>query len=137
MATYHLKRRHFDHGTFGTLHRSDGSQVCVMLERPWQNNLPNVSCIPAGRYRLKPHDSPKFGKVYALESASLGVGIFRGLRTHILIHAANLVEHLEGCIAPGLKFGVLRDQWAVIHSKQAETALFEELAGEEHWLEVA
>lgn len=130
MKHFILKRRYFEEGTFGTLHREDGSQVCVIAEREDRNNIPNLSCIPEGTYDLFPHNSPKFGKCYALEAASLGVTRSGpSLRTHILIHKANTPEQLAGCLAPGVAFGSLGNEWAVLNSTAAFNSLMNELGG--------
>lgn len=86
------------------------------LERPWVPNHPapcgrkGVSCIPPGRYRLVPHNSEAHPHTVALVNPDLWVYHFdedvpshqRGLaRTVVLIHPANFVSELRGCIAPG------------------------------------
>ena len=126
-----LRRRYFEHGTFSTLHREDGSKVCCIVERPWLNNQPNKSCIPEGTYNLQPHDSPKFGKCYALNAATLGVTPYGpSLRTHVLVHKANLVSQLQGCLAPGTGFGVVNNEWAVMSSGVAFNVFMNELNNE-------
>ncbi|MBY6223580.1 DUF5675 family protein [Ferrimonas balearica] len=137
MALYTLHRRYLPNGTFSTLSGPDGQLRCHMLERPWRNNAPFVSCVPPGRYRLLPNHSPKFGAGYRLESANLGVGHSRGLRTHILIHPANRVDELSGCLAPGRDFGVSQGRWAVVESRAAFDALMAEWAGQDHELEIS
>lgn len=130
MKHFVLKRRYFKDGTFSTLHREDGSQVCVMAERPDLNNAPGKSCVPEGAYQLLPHESPKFGRCYALEAPTLGVTRYGpSLRTHILIHKANTPDQLQGCLAPGVHFGELNGEWAVMQSTAAFNALMSELAG--------
>ena len=130
MKKFILRRRYFEDGTFGTLHREDGSKVCVIAERESQNNIANRSCIPEGTYQILPHNSPKFGKCYALEAPSLGVTREGpSLRTHILIHKANTPSQLQGCLAPGVAFGVFGDDWGVLNSTAAFNSLMNELAG--------
>ncbi|MDD1792520.1 DUF5675 family protein [Enterovibrio sp. ZSDZ42] len=131
MKHFVMKRRYFKEGTFSTLHREDGSQVCVVAERADLNNAPSRSCIPEGRYSLLPHNSPKFGKCYALEAPELGVTRYGpSLRTHILIHKANTPSQLQGCLAPGVNFGELHGEWAVLNSTAAFDSLMAELNGE-------
>lgn len=90
------------------------------LERPW---LPvggapcgqkGVSCVPPGRYQLVPHNSEAHPHTVALVNPALWVYHFdedvpperRGFaRTTVLIHPANYVSELRGCIAPGLARG--------------------------------
>ena len=87
-----LIRNCFAGGTNGHL-LYNGKRICYTIELPWKNNLPRVSCIPPGRYRLAKRFSEKFGR-------HLQVLDVPG-RQWILIHPANdaLLE-LEGCIAP-------------------------------------
>ena len=131
MKNFILKRRYFEEGTFSTLHRADGSKVCCVVERPDLNNKPSESCIVEGTYSLLPHQSPKFGECYALEAPMLGVTRYGpSLRTHVLIHKANVPSDLEGCLAPGLSFGYVKGQWGVVSSGVAFNALMKELGGE-------
>ena len=64
------------------------------LELPWKDNERRVSCIPPGTYEIIKHTSPKFGECWWLQDVPG--------RSEILIHAANYVRQLRGCIAPGL-----------------------------------
>jgi len=131
MKHYSLRRRYFVHGTYSTLHREDGSKVCCFVERPMFNNKPSESCIVEGTYTAIPHQSPKFGECYALEAPELGVTRNGpSLRTHILIHKANSPQDLLGCLAPGVDFGFVNNEWAVLNSRAAFNALMNEFAGE-------
>ncbi|MDF5698383.1 DUF5675 family protein [Vibrio parahaemolyticus] len=130
-----LYRRGFEHGTFGVLCDEFGNEICKTIERPWKDNAPMISCIPDGHYDLVPHQSPKFGKCYALDGEEQGVTIWGpSQRTHILIHVANRVDQLQGCIGVGFDFGVLKDrqgrnQWAVLDSRSAFNHLMHKLGG--------
>lgn len=131
MKFYTLKRRYFDFGTYSYLFRQDGSKVCCMVERPMLNNKASRSCIVEGVYDLLPHQSPKFGSCYALESQELGVTREGpSLRTHILIHKANSPKELQGCLAPGVDFGFVHGEWSVVNSSAAFNLLMKELGGE-------
>lgn len=80
--------------TMGAMRNEDGYFRCFTLERPWKNNLPEVSCIPKGEYRATLNSTSKFGfPVWQLQDV-------QG-RSAIEIHPANLVSQLEGCIALG------------------------------------
>ena len=83
-------------GTFG--HLSTGIYDCRTLERPGAGDHP---CIPCGTYEVKwtigVH--PKHPEVYEVQNVPG--------RTAILIHAANVCEQLQGCIAPGDEVEVL------------------------------
>jgi hypothetical protein len=107
------------------------------MEKKWDDNKPNVSCIPAGHYQLNPTLSPKFGSTYCLESESLGVSLSGDTRrTHILIHKANKASELQGCIAPASGFGVLGGEWAGVNSAKAYDTLMATLAGDKHTIEI-
>lgn len=86
------------------------------MERPWmpKDDAPcgkkGASCVPRGLYRLVPHDSEAHPKTWALVNPKLWVyhwdsdvpELQKGCaRTLVLIHAANWVEELRGCVAPG------------------------------------
>lgn len=105
--------------TLGSL-SADGLEL-VTLERPWIADpdspaglagQPFVSCVPDGEYVLRPHVSEKYGTdrfVYSLENKALGVYYTDAIppgqkygREAVLIHPANYVRQLEGCIAVGL-----------------------------------
>jgi len=90
-----------------------GGVVCT-IERPWIDDgtpggKPYESCIPAGKYKLRPHKRGKDGKdVVALINPDLGVYYLEedmpeeGGRFLILMHIANWVKDIVGCIGPGL-----------------------------------
>ena len=114
--------------TIGSLYTDDCELICCTMERPWLKNKVNVSCIPAGTYKLKPVNSPKFGKTYQVCDV---VG-----RTHILIHKANKPSELHGCIAPVSSYGILDEEWAGFSSKRAYNNLMALLGDSEHELEI-
>lgn len=108
----------------------DGSFLSHSLERPWLENQRKISCIPAGRYRLKRRTSLKFGQHLWLQNVPN--------RDLILIHPANYVRQLEGCIAPGMKKGDVGTIWdstrAVNKIKVLAFAALEQ--GEEVWITI-
>jgi hypothetical protein len=66
---------------------------CFSLELPWKDNERNISCIPDGRYPIVPRFSERFkNHLHILNVPS---------RDLILIHEANFVHQLRGCIAVG------------------------------------
>ena len=84
--TYHTD------GVNGVLYANNSFQ-CYTIELPWEDNLPEHSCIPEGRYELKKRYSTKFGRHLLVENV-------KG-RALILIHPANdALKELRGCIAP-------------------------------------
>ena len=83
------------------------------LERPWIASLGSpggckgVSCVPAGLYRLVRHDTEAHPRSFALENEDLGVYHYdipagKSGRTACLIHVANVVSELRGCVALGM-----------------------------------
>ncbi len=95
----------------------NGEVLCT-IERPWIEDpagklggKPNESCVPAGTYKLVPYTRSRDGKqVVALVNESLGVyftkadmdAAGKGGRFKILIHIANWVKDIIGCIGPGI-----------------------------------
>ena len=69
--------------------------VLHTVERPWLNNAPHVSCIPAGTYPVQFAFSERWARLVPMV---LDVP-FRSL---IEIHVANIAKDVEGCIGPGL-----------------------------------
>jgi hypothetical protein len=86
--------RNSDNGTQtqGTLVINDFR--CFTLERPWKNNLSNISCVPKGIYQCKYTFSYKFLKyTYELQKTSP--------RSGIRIHSGNFFFDIAGCILLG------------------------------------
>ena len=122
--------------TIGKLYLND-ELICSTMEKPWRDNRPSVSCIPAGRYDLKPCLSNRFGQTYCLENKDLDVSLDGDTkRTHILIHKANKESELLGCIAPVSYFGILDNEWAGLSSKKAYDKLMTLLNKECHTIEI-
>jgi hypothetical protein len=102
-------------GTFGRL-SLDGFS-CYTVEKPWNNNIAGLSCIPEGNYTLQKYNSPKFGEVFAVIGGT--VSLFSDnehARSTILIHPANVASDVEGCIGLGDSLGYAKGQWAVLNS---------------------
>ena len=95
MKTKHillLQRKYGAQGTNGTI-TFQGEEICHTIELPYRNNIPRISCIPIGQYKLEKRRYPKHGE-------QIGIPIVLG-REAILIHAANdALKELQGCIAP-------------------------------------
>lgn len=91
-------------GTCSHLELADGTHL-FGLELPWRDNAMGASCIPGGSYVLVPYLSAKHGQTWAFVGAGVGVVPAPGIsRTYILIHPANVVGELRGCVAPGRSF---------------------------------
>lgn len=91
-----LKREYKKWGTIGLLRLADGA-VLNTLELPYKDNKVGVSCIKEGRYRVtKSHfygGKNKGKKAFRLHNVEG--------RSGILIHIANYLSQLNGCIAVG------------------------------------
>lgn len=111
MSKLLLKTTETNGATIGNLVGINGEDLGVTIERQWLDNEPNISCVPAGIYKLIPHDSPRFGKTYALENEELDVSkCGRTKRTYCLFgHVGNTVEDVTGCVAFG---------WRVIFGRE-------------------
>lgn len=105
-----IRELHSDTETQGVL--EFGDTKLFTIERPWIPSDPGgksrESCVPAGRYILRPHRrpdglesvalvNPGHAVYYLSEDRLSDVGRFL-----ILIHSGNWVENVVGCIAPGL-----------------------------------
>lgn len=96
-------------GTFGVL-RYGQAPFAVTLERPWDDNKENISCIPAGRYRCRRVKSPKFGDTYEVCDVPG--------RSHVLFHRGNYVYDTQGCILVGEEFSGTWDRPFVASSER-------------------
>ncbi len=73
--------------------------------------------IEAGTYSILPYSSAKYNSVYELQNVPG--------RTKILIHAGNYHDNTEGCLMPGLLWGVMNDkQYYVASSRAAVKGIF-------------
>jgi len=108
-------------GTFGVLGLAEQPPRWVTLERPWASNQETISCVPDGQYDLVKVQTSHFGLAWSLDPV---VG-----RTGILIHPANVVTELKGCIALAAAYGSLLDHPAILHSQQAVKEFYEAMVG--------
>ena len=117
---YTLQRTQQDnYGTFGEFYDPTGKLLCYTVERPWINNQPKVSCIPAGIYDVETYQSPTKGQVWQLQDVPD--------RSNIEIHEANFPSQLEGCIAVGDSIGIIEGQKGVTNSDKTYAMLQQEL----------
>ena len=111
------RQTHSDQGTFGNL--TIAPEVWCTGELPWRNNEKGKSCIPAGKYFVRPYHDEKHGDCLRFDDVQSREGI--------LIHAGNtcgdidkgLISDTEGCILVGKQFGMFNGQKAVLYSKMA------------------
>jgi hypothetical protein len=126
---YLLRLRTSDYGTEGMLVTDDGFN-CMTMELPWRENQQNISCIPAGEYKVITRISPRFGKTYWVTKVPN--------RGYILIHAGNYAgdvskgykTSVEGCILLGKKHGWLSRQRAVLNSRISVRAFMNHMKNE-------
>lgn len=91
---------------------SFAGSLLATIERPWIEGYPGgkpyESCVPAGTYDLRLHARSSGAVVVALVNEDLGVYYLEkdmpaeGGRFLILMHIANWVKNVVGCIGPGL-----------------------------------
>lgn len=123
--------------TQGVLRLPNGLNLQT-LELPWvpedgfPGGHPDVSCVPAGVYQLRLHNSPMHPLSFALSNPDLGViaepdPAHPNYRADCLIHVANYVNELEGCIGVGMSAG----QCVLSNSVQA----FENFNDQVPWIE--
>jgi hypothetical protein len=104
------------HGTFGRLN-VDGFE-CFTVERPWNNNQRNISCIPTGRYHMTlgthRRNTPDTSDDYPAYELHGVPG-----RSLIKVHVGNTINDIKGCIALGTNLGYVDGHWAVGSSQAA------------------
>ena len=108
--TITLRRSYLDECTLGILETPE--RHYGIIERPWRNNEPRVSCIPEGRYWVVQRRFNRGGYMALHITGVPG-------RSYILIHRGNYVENVIGCLAIGLKLAPLSDRYAVHDSEKA------------------
>jgi len=89
---YLFRYAYEDNATRGVLMSDDQVIFGYTLELPWKNNEPFKSCIKEGIYKIWT-DGPE---IIRLED--------KNNRTGVMIHKANRVDQLQGCIAHGWRW---------------------------------
>ncbi len=97
---------HADKFTLGRL--LVGGEVFYTIEKPWKDNAPFKSCIPAGKYICKQYSSKKYPNTYEITDVPK--------RTHILFHSANYARDVSGCIGIGMGLGCYFDRGNFLHA---------------------
>lgn len=124
-----------------------GDRVLRAIERPWiaalsPGGMPHTSCIPDGTYELLRHARPSGDVCVALRNPALGVYYSTehvpaaGGRYLILIHVANYVQELHGCIAPGLGATIRDDRHMVTASRFAMRLIMQAFEAGDRTLEI-
>ncbi len=107
-------------GTFGVL-CNENICICLTLERLWQNNAPDVSCIPVGNYKCVRNHSEHFGEGFKVLNVPN--------RDDILLHSGNWMTDSKGCIILGHGFCVKNNQQALDMSTVAFGRFMELMKG--------
>ncbi len=94
---------------------------CLTLERPWEDNKVNVSCIPPGKYKCKRDQSQRWGDTFEVCNVPG--------RTLIKFHEGCTAEKSKGCILFGTLVGVIENMPAVLHSITARRKFMDEMDG--------
>ena len=96
--------------------------------------------VPAGTYRLVPHDSKKYGRIWAMVNHELGVyhqpaerHNGKGRFACLFAHAGNRHEDTLGCVLLGMARG---QNETVVRSREAVTMLKDLLPWVEHTLTI-
>jgi len=118
-------------GVFGTLWIGEWS--CKTLERPWEGNARNVSCIPSGRYELKRRPSPLISRLTQEQYQEAWEVCDVPERSHILFHPGNWIEHSEGCILVGTDYFVINNKPGIVSSRKAFDELMAVLSQHDEW----
>ena len=134
MLDIYLKRfAYTPMGCFGRLTIPAASFSCFTVERPWADNQPYLSCIPEGTYSLKKRQSK-------VVKRSTGGAFTEGFevtqvpdRTYIMLHPANTMQDLEGCIGLGDALGWVSGLWAVTNSRNTFARFMKLTAQAEAW----
>jgi hypothetical protein len=127
-----------------------GERTFATIERPWiphpdgPGGMQRKSCVPKGVYRVEPWNSVNFPQTYIITNPELGVyrqpfDIPKGQawgRSAILIHVANRVKDIIGCIGVGMEHGQLGGEPAVLRSVMAMRELNKILNRGTHTLEI-
>lgn len=128
MTTAQLARYYGDYNlTLGYL-TTPGGWGCYTLERPYMNNMRNVSCIPEGNYALAARPSPLIAKITrGRYTAGYEVTGVMG-RDFIMIHPGNFPTDTEGCILVGRAPKFIAGRLGVSDSFTTYSRLMVELA---------
>lgn len=105
-----LKRFYNDKiSTCGLLSHPELSQPIFTLELPWINNKRNISCIPKGKYKIKPYCSRTHGKCFEIYNVTgrdkIRMHPFNSVRNNYQDPYISKIWNCEsrGCIAPGMQ----------------------------------
>lgn len=129
-----------------------GELTVNTLEDEWAGNKPFKSCIPAGEYRLVPHQSDKYGRIWAMVNPDLDVyhqpadipkeKLGKARFACLFVHSGNTDDDVEGCVCVGLTRGMAhnvksnRPEPHVFQSREAVKKVVAALSWVEHKLTI-
>lgn len=103
---------------------------CVTLERGWNNNEKNISCVPKGEYKAIFEYSNKF-KTSLWEIKDVPN------RTECKFHASNYWYQLNGCIALGLQvLDINNDNFTDVTRSKKTMEVFHEILRYENTINI-
>lgn len=85
--------------------------IWTTMERNWENNAQDISCIPPGKYTCVRINSPKFGNTFEVTGVPN--------RTAILLHKGNFMSDSHGCIVIGTGYAQINSQLGISGSGDA------------------
>lgn len=101
-------------------------QTFYSLELPWKENKHNISCIPEGIYSVEPNNTTAHPHTYRVLNVPD--------RSGILIHIANYISDLRGCIGLGMSLNDIdKDGKLDISSSTKAVKKLYDLIGEENF----
>lgn len=110
------RQAYTEFGTLGRLRAFDRSGglafTCLSAENPDRGNMPNVSCIPEGEYRLVRSTYNRGGGYECFEIRAADGGPIPG-RTEVKVHHGNTDLDVEGCVVLGANPTAHRGHWGV------------------------
>lgn len=120
MIKAHLNRFYRDlTNTLGVLEIEGIDFPVFTNELPWKFNRPSESCIPDGVYKMVKMDSPNHGKCFDIQDVTG--------RSYIRMHSGNTYKDSKGCILAGFKAGILKNEEAVLDSKNCIEYLYDKI----------
>lgn len=132
MSNIVLTRTYSPTETLGVWKFPDGT-VFYTVELPDKHNEPQVSCIPEGTYTLKQRVSGIVSRTTKGKYTSGWEVTNVPNRTYIMVHIANTVNDLNGCIGVGSAHGRVGGLMGVVNSRAAFDQLMKKMATQQTW----
>lgn len=117
-------------GVKGRLVFPSGYEI-MTLERPWVDNKPEISCIPADMYEVKYRDSDLTKRLTSGKHTKTFQIVDVEGRTNIMIHIGNFIKNSLGCVLVGMSHGRASGEDTVWSSAKAFEIFIEKMLTEE------